>query len=456
MKAGRNDPCPCGSGRKYKKCCLNKDEAAEQAPAQQVTKAMQAIAAARPPSHAPSAPAPPTDPEDPQMAARVARWEEFEGADHEQRAAIFQRTLDEPDLMDHENAFGMLDALFTEAMKRKEWDRFEGWVEALRQRVPQAYEEEKQYCLSWRIDCAVASERVDALAGPVRELAEVGGAAIDTVNRVVDVLRYHGQLPLLLDLARIAWPRVRKSKDVIPWGIEEFAERAVDYELWDYVAQHPEATAADPELRQRVDRYFEEPQWDHIDADLTRLLRPEPRQWRLEEFRLAAQSKEDRDEPSAGEAALLHLATEFLGWLHREQNVPYEKGEMARKHMVQYLVDRAAGELDDRRSLVEKMMHPRNPGAPGKPRKIEHALCPNRVTFEAYVASMLNPLRQAYYQATATLELLPSWLAFLETRGLLEPDHRARVLEQCRPLAESMRNLLRDHFDPALRRALEQ
>jgi hypothetical protein len=22
-KAGRNDPCPCGSGKKYKKCCLN-------------------------------------------------------------------------------------------------------------------------------------------------------------------------------------------------------------------------------------------------------------------------------------------------------------------------------------------------------------------------------------------------------------------------------------------------
>lgn len=24
IKIGRNDPCPCGSGRKYKKCCLNK------------------------------------------------------------------------------------------------------------------------------------------------------------------------------------------------------------------------------------------------------------------------------------------------------------------------------------------------------------------------------------------------------------------------------------------------
>lgn len=27
LKVGRNDPCPCGSGQKYKKCCLPKDEA---------------------------------------------------------------------------------------------------------------------------------------------------------------------------------------------------------------------------------------------------------------------------------------------------------------------------------------------------------------------------------------------------------------------------------------------
>jgi len=25
-KIGRNMPCPCGSGKKYKKCCLNKRE----------------------------------------------------------------------------------------------------------------------------------------------------------------------------------------------------------------------------------------------------------------------------------------------------------------------------------------------------------------------------------------------------------------------------------------------
>lgn len=28
-RPGRNEPCHCGSGRKYKQCCLAKDEAAD-------------------------------------------------------------------------------------------------------------------------------------------------------------------------------------------------------------------------------------------------------------------------------------------------------------------------------------------------------------------------------------------------------------------------------------------
>ena len=31
MKIGRNDPCHCGSGKKYKKCCLPKDNASKSA-----------------------------------------------------------------------------------------------------------------------------------------------------------------------------------------------------------------------------------------------------------------------------------------------------------------------------------------------------------------------------------------------------------------------------------------
>lgn len=30
-KPGRNDPCPCGNGLKYKRCCVGNDAAAERA-----------------------------------------------------------------------------------------------------------------------------------------------------------------------------------------------------------------------------------------------------------------------------------------------------------------------------------------------------------------------------------------------------------------------------------------
>ena len=46
-KPGRNDPCHCGSGQKYKKCCLAKDES------ERVARLAQQPAAAEPPAAAP-------------------------------------------------------------------------------------------------------------------------------------------------------------------------------------------------------------------------------------------------------------------------------------------------------------------------------------------------------------------------------------------------------------------
>jgi len=50
---GRNDPCPCGSGRKYKHCCLEKDEAKARA-----ARAKAAAKAAKAEAPAEDAPAP--------------------------------------------------------------------------------------------------------------------------------------------------------------------------------------------------------------------------------------------------------------------------------------------------------------------------------------------------------------------------------------------------------------
>jgi hypothetical protein len=49
-RPGRNEPCYCGSGRKYKHCCLEKDEAK--------SAAARAKAAAEATAESPEAPAP--------------------------------------------------------------------------------------------------------------------------------------------------------------------------------------------------------------------------------------------------------------------------------------------------------------------------------------------------------------------------------------------------------------
>jgi hypothetical protein len=46
IKIGRNDPCHCGSGQKYKRCCQEKDERAERGP-----RAGRRRAAPPPPTH---------------------------------------------------------------------------------------------------------------------------------------------------------------------------------------------------------------------------------------------------------------------------------------------------------------------------------------------------------------------------------------------------------------------
>ena len=45
---GRNDPCPCGSGKKYKQCCLVKDEAKARAARAKAAEAAPAPEAAAP------------------------------------------------------------------------------------------------------------------------------------------------------------------------------------------------------------------------------------------------------------------------------------------------------------------------------------------------------------------------------------------------------------------------
>ncbi len=123
MKVGRNDPCPCGSGKKYKKCCLLQvqQQAITARKAQQatVTTTKPTITSserlAGSPDHTTAVEA-----ANAPVSAIDRCWDQFEASDYEERIRLFLQTLDEPDVMDDEMAFDMLTDLSGASIKRNE------------------------------------------------------------------------------------------------------------------------------------------------------------------------------------------------------------------------------------------------------------------------------------------------------------------------------------------------
>src|SRR5208283_1100519 len=195
MKAGRNDPCPCGSGKKYKKCCLAKDQEASLretaviapppssvAPASSVpflTQQHPKPAGPTAPVRASEAPTPPL-PLDPVTERGESRRREFESQDDGGRIAVFLKTLEDAEVMTDDLAFEMLSILHTDAVESGGRTRFAGCVDALRERRPEVFDEGAHFYLSWCLLDALAESRQEVVPSLAWELAAHAGRDIDT------------------------------------------------------------------------------------------------------------------------------------------------------------------------------------------------------------------------------------------------------------------------------------
>ena len=160
MAIGRNDPCPCGSGKKYKRCCIRKDQEAKRV--QRSMEWAQRVVG-EPESPTPSEqPAPP--PPDPEVEALNTLWTEFREQNYEGQITLFLETLDDEERMDDEMAFDMLSTIYGSTVEHDERDRFGVLVDMLRERLPEVYAQSAPYCLNWRITNALVAGRFDIKA----------------------------------------------------------------------------------------------------------------------------------------------------------------------------------------------------------------------------------------------------------------------------------------------------
>jgi hypothetical protein len=434
MNIGRNDPCHCGSGKKYKKCCLEKDEEARRKEA-----------------------APPTAPShnkasDPYIEAWNARYEEFEASDYEARIALFKRTLDDVELMDGEMAFEMLSGLFAQAAERNERDRYDLLIESLRERLPEVYKKEAHFLLENRILNALVMKRPEAVRTLALELAELAGDHIDIWDLVESRLAYHGYLDTLVEAMRLAWPEVRASNEIVPWGIDEFNERALQYETLNYIAKTPEPKGDDPALLERLVFFA----GNGLDVDRMRVIvghlsGQTERQWVMDDFKLAPPKRRSRDdwdgeageeevkearEPDSARINLYDLTLQFVNYAHRIEDVAWAKANLASGEIFNFIVRRNAGELEYRESMFDSSLRSvgQKRGPIKKFRRYEHLLCPDRERLDTFLAGNLQLLNHQPHKVAAAMELIPAWMRFLETQRLLDAILRKETLESLKPL----------------------
>jgi len=156
---------------------------------------------------------------------------------------------------------------------------------------------------------------------------------------------------------------------------------------------------------------------------------------------------EDDDEPAPlpvdlARRNLFNLSIEFLGHLHRDENISLSKGELARCQLIEYILQRFDGRLEPQESLFDlkprrSKTHRRKP----KRRQPSHALCPDQETLDRFLGGMLSFINPQFYKAAATFELLPAWLRFLESRGLIDAAKHRETSQMLRSLIPSMRQI---------------
>ncbi len=469
MKLGRNDLCHCGSGKKYKKCCLQKDEEAEHN-ARIATQSPPLIPALPP---LPRVELPPLDPQiEARNAAFDARWEEFEKQDYEGQIALFLKTLDEKELMDDEMAFEMVDLLYIKSTEHNDRERYNTLLDTFQERLPEVYAENAAFYLHRQINNALAMGRHATLSRFTQALAKVADEDFETFIRVEATLAYHGQLALLVEMSHLAWPRVRDAQDILSWAIHDFAQRAHGYLIFDYVERVATPTPADPVLKAQLE-YYEKIIPERVSQYFALLTGSVERSWTMSDFQFKPfqaharntfdedededlEEEEEREPLDEARQNLHDLSVEFLGFLRREESVPYTKAELGRQEIVHYLLDRFDGRLEPRRSMLDTVLRKKPKSKPIR-RPPEHILCPDRQTLDHYLADLINVLSYQPHKTVALLELVPAWLRFLETRQLIDSQQRKKTLTALYGLDTDLLKVLHEPTaDPVLAERVQQ
>jgi hypothetical protein len=166
------------------------------------------------------------------------------------------------------------------------------------------------------------------------------------------------------------------------------------------------------------------------------------------------EGEEESEAPDPAAINLSRLITEFVGYMRREEGVPFGRGQLMRGELHSYFVERQEGRLDPRPSMLDQVLRPERKLP--KPPRPAHPLCPERVTLEVFLAKLVQGFVGRHYVAAGVFLAIPAWLRFLESRRLIDSNVRRKVAKELLPLHATLSQLWqRYQDDPTLGRDVQ-
>jgi len=434
MKIGRNEACPCGSGKKYKKCCLGKNAGA--------TRATIETRRARRPEPKETRRARPPEPTEAETRWRRF-WDDYRKAPVDAKLAMARRVIEEEKDFDGELAFDLAAGVVEALQKVSRLEEAEQILDLIQARHPEAYQAELAWFSDWRVEHAlVLGGDVET---PFRVLAQDPVGYIEGFCRVVGRLCYHGRSTLLHSVLMDAWPTVRDSHGLMDYAKLALREVTFSVALNEHFARNRDLGADDPAFLEDVAKI--------VEIDAQRLKQIIEHRWGRSE---RPWEREDFGGPSDDDVGLDHLhflTLDFAHDLEARQGWPGSRADLGARAINQYLANRKVDEAPaSPRSADETMDGQRSraslrvDSAARSPQS--QFLIPTVNSADYFAAMRLQLINPDPYVAGGFYLALPLWHRFLEARGLRDekeaPDFESALHAKFSSLPEFLDDLTAD------------
>ncbi len=425
-EVGRNDPCPCGSGKKYKYCCLPKEEE-KRSRNLKPSITFDSVGGIDDNSR-----------NDTGNESWRSDFDKFKELDLDGKFDFFYDKYEDPEEVNGDYALEMLDALLLESSREGQWDDYLSLDREIRENRQDLVEDHRYWLSRGKFLSIIwpgrklEDEELKELSGDYAQDSEVLSPAFwafifrEGTENQVDFLRRTNAL-------------LHENDDLMIEEKERICDIGIEAEIYRYLDGKKSKEGKNISLQsalKRMNEYYEDLTRERLVEVMAILGGEKSFSWEAgktlqiasteSQMSLFEGIKGDVDPQSAEESLENYslLGDQFHRFLHEEKSVLWARGRMARNGLVRYVLGRVDAEF---------------PGEEAKYTTPPRNLIPGPETFKASIEDLLFFLNPQYYRAIAPFIYVGPWLQFLVQQSLIDNRQKEEALQKLETIKEEYR-----------------